>query len=88
MVAMPLQIWPLVKTGGAHITFEQQCTLYKRSNEKDKAKISGSHHLTTLKSLIGMEFFLFFLRKFSQLHALLEPPRLLIFEEFSHLHDY
>ena len=22
------------------------------------------------------------------LHALLEPPRLLIFEEFSHLHDY
>jgi hypothetical protein len=28
-----------------------------------------------------MEFFLFFLRKFSQLHALLEPPRLLISEK-------
>ena len=28
-----------------------------------------------------MEFFLFFLRQFSQLHALLEPPRSLIFEE-------
>ena len=44
--------------------------------------------LLTLNSLISMEFFLFFLRNFSQLHALLEPPRLLIFEEFSHLHDY
>ena len=43
---------------------------------------------STLKSLISIEFFLFFLRQFSQLHALLEPPRLLIFEEFSHLHDY
>ena len=42
----------------------------------------------TLKSLISMEFFLFFLRKNSQLHALLEPPRLLIFGEKSHLHDY
>ena len=28
-----------------------------------------------------MEFFLFFLRKFSQLHVLLEPPRLLISEK-------
>ena len=28
-----------------------------------------------------MEFFLFFLRNFSQLHALLEPPRLLISEK-------
>ena len=28
-----------------------------------------------------MEFLLFFLRKFSQLHALLEPPRLLISEK-------
>ena len=28
-----------------------------------------------------MEFFLFFLRKFSQLHALLETPRLLIYEK-------
>jgi hypothetical protein len=36
---------------------------------------------STLKSLISMEFFLFFLRKFSQLHALLEPPGLLIFEK-------
>ena len=27
-----------------------------------------------------MEFFLLFLRTFSQLHVLLEPPRLLIFE--------
>ena len=34
-----------------------------------------------LKSLISMEFFLFFLRKFSQLHALLEPLRLLISEK-------
>ena len=34
-----------------------------------------------------MELFLFFLRKFSQLHALLEPPRLLIFEELSQLHE-
>ena len=42
----------------------------------------------TLKSLISMEFFLFFLRKISQLHALLEPPRLFIFGEKSHLHDY
>ena len=42
----------------------------------------------TLNSLISMEFFLFFLREFSQLHALLEPPRLLIFEEFSQLHHY
>jgi hypothetical protein len=32
-----------------------------------------------------MEFFLFFLRKISQLHALLEPPRLFIFGEKSHL---
>ena len=37
--------------------------------------------IVTLKSLISMEFFLFFLRKFSQLHALLEPPSLLIFEK-------
>ena len=44
--------------------------------------------LLTLKSLISMEFFLFFLRKISQLHALLEPPRLFIFGEKSHLHDY
>ena len=29
----------------------------------------------------NMEFFLFFLRTFSQLHALLEPPRLLISEK-------
>ena len=42
----------------------------------------------TLKSLISMEFFLFFLRKNSQLHALLESPRLFIFGEKSHLHDY
>ena len=28
-----------------------------------------------------MEFFLFFLRKFSQRHALLEPPRLLTSEK-------
>ena len=28
-----------------------------------------------------MEFFLFFLRKFPQLHALLEPPHLLISEK-------
>ena len=42
----------------------------------------------TLKSLISMEFFLFFLGKISQLHALLEPPRLFIFGEKSHLHDY
>ena len=34
----------------------------------------------TLKSLIGMEFSLFFLGTFSQLHALLEPPRLLNLE--------
>ena len=35
-----------------------------------------------LKSLISMDFFLFFLRKKSQpLHALLEPPRLLISEK-------
>jgi hypothetical protein len=32
----------------------------------------------TLKSLISMWFLLFFLRNFSQLHALLEPPRLFI----------
>ena len=37
--------------------------------------------LRTLKSLISMEFFLFFLRKFYQLHALLEPSRLLISEK-------
>ena len=37
--------------------------------------------LYTLKSLTSMEFLLFFLRKFSQLHALLEPPRLLISEK-------
>ena len=42
----------------------------------------------TLKSLVSMEFFLFFLRKISQLNALLEPPRLFIFGEKSHLHDY
>ena len=36
--------------------------------------------IVTLKSLISMEFFLFFLRKFSQLHALLETPCLLISE--------
>ena len=36
--------------------------------------------LGTLKSLISMEFFSFFLRKFSQLHALLELPRLSISE--------
>ena len=45
-------------------------------------------NIRTLKSLISMEFFLFFLRKISQLHALLEPPRLFIFGEKSHLHDY
>ena len=44
--------------------------------------------VSTLKSLISMEFFLFFLRKISQLHALLETPRLFIFGEKSHLHDY
>ena len=44
--------------------------------------------IATLKSLISMEFFLFFLRKNSQLHALLESPRLFIFGEKSHLHDY
>ena len=38
-----------------------------------KVLIRGSS--TTLKSLISVEFYLFFLRKFSQLHALLEPPR-------------
>ena len=35
----------------------------------------------TLKSLICMEFFLFFSRKLSQLHALLEPPHLFISEK-------
>ena len=45
-------------------------------------------NIRTLKSLISMEFFLFFLRKISQLHALLEPPRLFIFGEKSHLHVY
>ena len=38
-------------------------------------------YVCTLNSLISMEFFLFFLRTFSQLHALLEPPRLLISEK-------
>jgi hypothetical protein len=33
------------------------------------------------KSLICMEFFIFFLGTFSHLHALLEPPRLLISEK-------
>ena len=41
--------------------------------------------VSTLKSLISMEFFLFFLRKNSQLHALLEPPRLFDFGKFSYL---
>ena len=36
-----------------------------------------------LKSLISTEFFLFFSRKFSQLHVLLEPPRLLISAQFA-----
>ena len=55
---------------------------FLRSEGADVIKTS------TLKSLISMEFFLFFLRKNSQLHALLEPPRLFIFGEKSHLHDY
>ena len=38
----------------------------------------GGFNIVTLKSL---EFVLFFLRIFSQLHALLEPPRLLISEK-------
>ena len=38
----------------------------------------------TLKSLISMEFFLFFLRKFSLIHALLEPPCLFISEKICH----
>ena len=46
------------------------------------------HSYITLKSVISMEFFLFFLRKISQLHALSEPPRLFIFGEKSHLHNY
>ena len=37
--------------------------------------------LRTLKSLMSMEFFLFFLRKNSQLHVLLESTRLLISEK-------
>ena len=43
---------------------------------------------TALNSRINMQQILFFLRNFSHLHALLEPPCLLIFVENSHLHDY
>ena len=42
----------------------------------------------TLNSLISMQQILFFLRHFSHLHALLEPTRLFILWEYSHLHDY
>ena len=42
----------------------------------------------TLNSLISTQQILFFLRKFSHLHALLEPTRLFIFRENSYLHDY
>ena len=42
----------------------------------------------TLNSLISTQQILFFLRKFSYLHALLEPTRLFIFRENSYLHDY
>ena len=69
---------------------------YNTSKNLGKMEIAPSERIlhccvsisTTLKSLISMEFFLFFLRKISQLHALLEPPRLFIFGEKSHLHDY
>ena len=39
-------------------------------------------------SIISMQQILFFLRNFSCLHALLQPTRLLIFVENSHLHNY
>mgnify|MGYP001271298008 CR=1 FL=1 len=42
----------------------------------------------TLKSLIIKEFFFILFEKKSQLHALLESPRLFIFGEKFHLHDY
>ena len=45
-------------------------------------------NMITLNSLISTQQILFFLRKFSHLHALLEPTRLFIFGENSHLHDY
>ena len=45
--------------------------------QSDYSEVSNKHGV-----------FLIFLRQFSQLHALLEPPHLLIFEELSHLHDY
>ena len=59
-----------------------------RSQSSRTTSFASSASVSTLKSLISMEFFLFFLRKISQLHALLEPPRLFIFGEKSHLHDY
>ena len=44
--------------------------------------------LYTLNSLISMQQILFFLRKNSHLHALLEPTRLFIFRENSYLHAF
>ena len=46
-----------------------------------KSNISLGLKLCTPNSLISVEFFLFFLKKISQLHALFEPPRLLISEK-------
>ena len=42
------------------------------------------HNEGTLNSLISMEFFLFFLRKFSQLHVLLKPSTFISFWETCH----
>ena len=60
---------------------------------KSSAILEGAMFIqgAALNSLINMEFFLFFLRKFSQLHALLKPPRLLdIFPAYTllKLHAY
>ena len=58
------------------LIFNRQERMYLLQNAHN-----DSMSLVTLKSLISMEFFLFFFRKFCQLHALLEPPRLLITEK-------
>ena len=45
-------------------------------------------YVSKYSELSNKQQILFFLRKFSYLHALLEPTCLFIFGENSHLHDY
>ena len=68
------------------------CTFSKLNSwhcsQWEQTFLKSQYDLCTLTSLISTQQILFFLRKFSHLHALLEPTRLFIFRENSYLHDY